>query len=55
MAPVALADLLSSSEFLNDENFLTILLKNYKRKGAFIDLFNKRSVVVGRIFASHFV
>ncbi|CAM4605679.1 unnamed protein product [Lepidochelys olivacea] len=45
MAPAALADLLSSSDFLNDNNFLTVLLKNYKRRGAFIDLFNKRSIV----------
>ncbi|KAG6927459.1 mesothelin-like [Chelydra serpentina] len=45
MAPDALADLLSSSDFLNDNNFLTVLLKNYKRRGAFIDLFNKKSIV----------
>ncbi|TFK10538.1 Mesothelin-like protein [Platysternon megacephalum] len=45
VAPAALADLLSSSDFLNDNNFLTVLLKNYKRRGAFMDLFNKRSIV----------
>nr|XP_025043613.1 uncharacterized protein LOC102452244 [Pelodiscus sinensis] len=45
VAPAALADLLSSSDFLNDDNFLTILLKNYNKKGAFLESFNMKSIV----------
>ncbi|XP_019397679.1 PREDICTED: uncharacterized protein LOC109314800 [Crocodylus porosus] len=44
MAPAALADLFSSPAFLNDDAFLTALVKTYERKGDFIDQLNKKSI-----------
>ncbi|XP_053132467.1 uncharacterized protein LOC128336594 [Hemicordylus capensis] len=42
--PDDLADLLSREGFLNADSFLTAVLQNYTRNGAFIDRFNEKGI-----------
>ncbi|KAJ6653743.1 hypothetical protein lerEdw1_008770 [Lerista edwardsae] len=43
--PEALADLLSRKGFLNQDSFLTAVLQNYQRNGAFMDSGNQKGVL----------